>query len=98
MSIGRELTKLHEDLVESQISTHLERLAAPRGEITVLVPPNESAQDRGRPYPGDDVVAHEVGHMANSAGIAPRAAARRVAAKYGMPVNAAYRLWTALKQ
>jgi hypothetical protein len=61
------------------------------------VPPRENAQSRRPTYPGDEVVAREIGQVAHLAGIAPRAAARRVAAKYGVPVNAAYRLWTVLK-
>ncbi|MGE5813624.1 MAG: 16S rRNA (cytidine(1402)-2'-O)-methyltransferase [Acidobacteriota bacterium] len=92
--IGRELTKLHEELVEQPISAHLERLQHPRGEFTILVEGGISDGDRASVYPGDVQVCQEIGQLIENNGIQARAAVRQVASKYGLSVNEVYRLWT----
>ena len=51
VSVGRELTKIHEELVKGPISTVLERIKEPRGEFTVvaeigLITENSVARDQ----------------------------------------------------
>jgi 16S rRNA (cytidine1402-2'-O)-methyltransferase len=96
--VGRELTKLHEELVIRPISSHLEKLKNPRGEFTLVIKGSKSRSDDLTTPPEDDAMADEIGQLIESAGLSPRAAARQVAAKYGLPVNTAYRLWTEAKR
>ena len=53
VTVCRELTKVHEELVRGQISEVLERLGEPKGEFTVIVDigqtPDISADDRPPP-------------------------------------------------
>ena len=47
-ALGRELTKLHEEVIRGRLSAVLERLGEPRGEFTVVLagkPDEKSDQD-----------------------------------------------------
>lgn len=96
--IGRELTKLHEELVNKPISGHLRSLEHPKGEFTLLLESDPEAPGRVDSYPGDAEVADEIGRLANKEALHPRDAARQIARRYGRPVNELYRVWAKLKQ
>ena len=91
--VGRELTKLHEELVNRPISAHLSSLQHPKGEFTLLVEGDVEATRTTERYPGDASAVDEIGRLANNGALHPREAAKRVAMRYGRPVNELYRLW-----
>ncbi len=88
--IGRELTKLHETLVEQPISAHIELVDNPRGEFTVIVPSQE-AVSLPRSLPSADELIAEMGLLTENEQLSTREAARVVATRYGLPVNEVYR-------
>lgn len=92
--IGRELTKIHEELVEQPISVLLSRFEHPRGEFTVVVP--ATAATVGVAPHGDaaSVLSRaqtELGELVENEGLRPRSAAKRLAQKYGLSANELYR-------
>jgi 16S rRNA (cytidine1402-2'-O)-methyltransferase len=92
--LGRELTKLHEELVERTISGHLAHLRSPKGEFTIVVPPPQAARPAPKPPLDDVALADELGRMIENDDLSPREAARRLASKYSLPVNVVYRTRT----
>jgi len=95
--IGREVTKIYEELVYSPISKQLLALQHPRGEFTVLVEGVPETSDAKLAYPGDVAVTREIGQLIENRQLSPRAAARLVGSKYGLAVNTTYRLWAGSK-
>jgi 16S rRNA (cytidine1402-2'-O)-methyltransferase len=83
VALGRELTKLHEQLVVRPISRHLEELREERGEFTVVV---EGAKvgETGQEVPAPEQMAREFGELTNIAAVGRRDAIRTLAAKYSM--------------
>ncbi len=51
IAVGRELTKVHEELVVCTISEHLQHFIEPKGEFTLVVPPAERAEARDPEHP-----------------------------------------------
>ncbi len=95
--VARELTKIHEELVERPISDHIRRLANPKGEFAIVVEaPDETSTDLYAP--ADDDLAAEVGLLTNNGGLSTREASRQVATKYGLPVNVVYRIVSGSKR
>ena len=91
IGVGRELTKAHEQLVVQPISWCLEHFADPRGEFTVLVPPQDKAGP-SQVLPSIDELRTEFGDLTNNKGERPRAALKILAERYGASVNDLYRL------
>jgi 16S rRNA (cytidine1402-2'-O)-methyltransferase len=89
---ARELTKIHEELVVQPISASLARLAAPRGEFTVVIPPRKREQRPGTALIDPASVAAEVGLITENRGLSPRKAAGEVARRLGLSANEVYRL------
>ncbi len=87
IAVCREMTKVHEEVVRgtpAECAGHF-REHLPRGEVTVVV--------KGRPDKGGAATAAELALLAGAAldaGLAPTAAARRVAARSGVARGAAY--------
>ena len=92
IGVGRELTKVHEELVVRPISMHLDYFQEPRGEFTVLVPPRQNAPGTGETVPDGAALRIEFGHLTENGLSGGRAALKSLAAKYGVSVNALYRL------
>jgi 16S rRNA (cytidine1402-2'-O)-methyltransferase len=57
VSIGRELTKAHEELVVGPISTLLPLLKRPKGEYTVVLEPLEPTPSNSINRPNLDILA-----------------------------------------
>jgi 16S rRNA (cytidine1402-2'-O)-methyltransferase len=91
IAVGRELTKLHENLVVKPISRHLADLGEPRGEFTVIVPPEPAAAE-SVPVPPASALWAEFGELTNSTEGSRRSAVRQLAAKYRLPAREMYRL------
>lgn len=91
IAVARELTKTHEELVVQPITWCLEHFRAPKGEFTVLVPPQIKASQR-HPLPELEALRAEFGYLTNNKGEKPRAALKILAGRYGASVNVLYRL------
>ncbi|HSV74062.1 MAG TPA: 16S rRNA (cytidine(1402)-2'-O)-methyltransferase [Chthonomonadales bacterium] len=88
--IGRELTKVFEDVYRGTLTGALERVrqARPRGEYTLVIAP-PSACDAAAPPPPEEAVASAV-RIRLQAGMSVADAAREVAAELGVPRRRAY--------
>ena len=91
-AIGRELTKAHEELVVTPISLHLERLAEPRGEFTVVVSGPDPNQVPNAELPSLDTLVHEFGELTKFGGRSRREIVKDLAERYGLKARDMYRL------
>ena len=84
VALGRELTKVHEQLVVRPISAHLEELKEERGEFTLVVAGVQASEmdTSEAPLPGQ--LAVEFGDLTNIEGVGRRDAIRTLSAKYGI--------------
>jgi len=81
-AVGRELTKIHEELVVRPIAAHLAQLGEPRGEYTIVVRlPDTWAQPVD--FPGDAELLTEFGVLTESVPGRRRDVVRLLAGKYG---------------
>ena len=91
VGVARELTKAHEELVIRPIRDLFTYFQHPRGEFTVLLPPEEQ-----RAAPAGELdpvaVAAEFGELTENRGLKRREALKILAERYGVGVNALYRL------
>ena len=60
--VGRELTKLHEELIWAMPNDLLARFESPHGEFTLIIPPG-SAPSEPQEIPSDSDIARLVGHI-----------------------------------
>ncbi len=86
--IGRELTKLHEQIWRGTPAEAVEAFAEPRGEFTILIIPAEPEA----PVWSDAAVSDALSEAAD-AGASRADAARSVAAQAGRPRREVYALW-----
>ena len=94
---GRELTKLHESLVEQPIMDWLgqaEGGSPTKGEHVIIVLSQAQTAEQLPVAPGPGVLATEFGHMVETEGLRPREVAKKLAAKYGLPASDLYALYT----
>jgi 16S rRNA (cytidine1402-2'-O)-methyltransferase len=86
--IGRELTKIHEELIRGTAAALLEGLSEPRGEMTVVVAPP------GAPSPvepaSDEAIWEAYQQAAAAADVSRRRAVLATARRFRMPPNAVY--------
>lgn len=86
LTIARELTKLHEEVLTCRISEAMEKFAQPRGEFVLIIHPgDEEAQ------PDMEAAAEQMAQLL-AQGMARKAAAAHVANQFGISKNAAYSL------
>ncbi|MGE3189431.1 MAG: 16S rRNA (cytidine(1402)-2'-O)-methyltransferase [Vicinamibacterales bacterium] len=88
----RELTKLHEEVIQGTPAVLLEQLAEPRGEFTIVIPaagPGEGAMDRTSP-PTDAEVGDLFGQTTENTAGSKRDRARIVADRLGMSTRQVY--------
>ncbi|HUF24843.1 MAG TPA: 16S rRNA (cytidine(1402)-2'-O)-methyltransferase [Vicinamibacterales bacterium] len=95
--VARELTKLHEHLVEQPIIDWLAGQRTPqssKGEHVIIVTPGENAETLPPERPDDRVISTEMGQMTENEGMRPKEAAKILAKKYGMAASDVYALHT----
>ncbi len=92
VAVGRELTKAHDELVVSPISTVLRELLAPRGEFTVLLTPPPESSHPQRSTPDVTLLRSELGQITESRSLGRREALKILATRHGLAVNDLYRL------
>jgi 16S rRNA (cytidine1402-2'-O)-methyltransferase len=90
VSVGRELTKTHEELVRGPITTVLPKLVQARGEFTVVAFVGQSPDLNRLEMPTPASLAREFGDMTAVEGSTRRKAVTALARKYGMPPNDVY--------
>ena len=92
IAVGRELTKVHEELVIKPISALLTQFANPRGEFTVLVPAEENVGTPARDPAAIADLRTELGLMTNKNRGSRRQAIKILAERHGMAPNELYKL------
>jgi 16S rRNA (cytidine1402-2'-O)-methyltransferase len=91
LALGRELTKVHEELVVRPITEHLNRNFEERGEFTVVV-------EGSRRFEGPDVspdataISNEFGLLTNNLNLSRREALRSLALRYGISARQVFSL------
>jgi 16S rRNA (cytidine1402-2'-O)-methyltransferase len=91
VALGRELTKVHEELVVRPISGHLGRKFEERGEFTLVVE-GKPREEGASTAPDLAMVAHEFGHMTDNGTFNRREAIRSLAVKYGISAREVFAL------
>jgi len=89
VSLCRELTKIHEELVTRPILEHLNAAVSPRGEYTCVVWPSSPANQTARPLPEGPLLLDEFGQMTETSK-SRRAALKDMASKYGVTARELY--------
>jgi 16S rRNA (cytidine1402-2'-O)-methyltransferase len=89
VSLCRELTKLHEELVTRPISEHLVAVVAPRGEYTCVVWPSSPAAELVSPLPSGQELLDEFGQITEKSR-SRRAALKMMADKYNVTTRELY--------
>ncbi len=95
--VGRELTKVHEELVRGPISVALERLAEPRGEFTVAIYIGRKTESYSNSSAQEASIIADFGLITELAGASRRAIAAALAKRHGLPANRVYALLEAAK-
>ena len=90
VTIARELTKTHEELVSGPISGVLPRLADPRGEFTIVIDVGHSPEYVAAPAPSAQDMLHELGAMTAELGTTRRQAIHTLARRHRLAPNEVY--------
>ena len=95
--VGRELTKVHEELVRGPITSVLEAILEPRGEFTVALLIGQTTEN-GVDLPAAEAAAvADFGLITELAGASRRTIAAALAKKHGLQANHVYALLEAAK-
>jgi 16S rRNA (cytidine1402-2'-O)-methyltransferase len=97
-AVGRELTKIHEELVRGPISRIAEGLAVGRGEYTVVLHIDLSASTPATAPPTAREIADEFGVMTNTTAVTRRKAISNLARKHGLAPNVVYEMLESAKK
>ncbi len=92
VAIGRELTKMHEELVVRPINVALDAFSSLKGEFTVLVPSKESRESDSSGDFDLGKLRAEFGRLTENKGLGRRDALKALSAEHGIAVNELYRL------
>jgi 16S rRNA (cytidine1402-2'-O)-methyltransferase len=90
IALGRELTKLHEQLVVSPISRQLSTLGEPRGEYTVVISGGAMGVTAQLEAPDGDQLVREFWHLTEIDRIGRRVAVKQLARKYALKTRTVY--------
>ena len=82
-AVGRELTKLHEEVIRGRLSAILERLGSPRGEYTVVLSGATDTTGEKTVQTSDNEILIEFGHLTEN-GSSRREAIALLAARFGL--------------
>lgn len=93
ITLARELTKAHEQVLIGMPADVLERLDQPKGEFTILVGPvDEALKPEGNDEvgPSDDAILTLFGQITELRNVRRREALREVARRFGLSAKATY--------
>jgi 16S rRNA (cytidine1402-2'-O)-methyltransferase len=90
VAVGRELTKVHEELVRGPISEVRARLGEPRGEFTVVLDVGRLPDKGPSPAMSDTEILSEFNRLTASSRVNRRRAVSMLGRKYGRPTNEVY--------
>ena len=88
--VGRELTKVHEQVLRGPVSAVIAALAEPKGEIVVAFNIGQYTNIAAREAPGDDRIALEFMAIAKIDGVSRRKAVVNTARRLGISPNEVY--------
>jgi 16S rRNA (cytidine1402-2'-O)-methyltransferase len=89
--LGRELTKIHEELVRGSVSAVLANLPAPRGEFTVVLGGAPDVAAEAEPLPGPQQLLEAFWHLTEHGELSRRDAITRLAERHGVTSKELYR-------
>ena len=98
VAVGRELTKIHEELVRGPIKLVAESISEGRGEYTVVVNIGLMTESSGPVATDTASVVAEVAKMSSMSGVTKRKAINIVARKHGIAPNQVYGILEAFKK
>jgi 16S rRNA (cytidine1402-2'-O)-methyltransferase len=98
VALGREMTKLHEELVRGPISEVLAKLKSERGEFAVAVSIGRTTEYTVVGAPSHEDIAIEIGYMTTIDGMTKRKAINIVARRHGLAPNDVYAALEAAKK
>jgi 16S rRNA (cytidine1402-2'-O)-methyltransferase len=90
VSVARELTKVHEELVRGPINEVLERLPEALGEFTVVVDVGRIPDTQPLEPPSDELIVAEFGRITAIGGLSRRRVINQLARTHGLPPNKVY--------
>jgi 16S rRNA (cytidine1402-2'-O)-methyltransferase len=89
-TVGRELTKLHEEVLRGPLSSVLARLEHPRGEMTIVVAPPAGRARSSAPPPSDAELWHEFQILVETEGRGRREAVSALASRHRLSSRSVY--------
>src|SRR3954463_5983198 len=92
IGVGRELTKVHEQLVVCPIIEAMVLFSEPKGEFTLLFPPADLSEQTAEPIPDATQLRLEIGRLTNNGALKVRDGLKILAERYGTSVNHLYKL------
>ncbi len=90
--LGRELTKVYEELRVKRVAEHLADMGEARGEYTVVLYPGDREVDEQASPPAASLLASEFGELTNNGGLSRREALKSLAVKHRIPSRTLYKL------
>lgn len=91
VAVGRELTKVHEELIRGTVSSVLGRLTEVRGEFTIVLGAADDTPSVTEPLPTSDQLLTLFGHMTENGDLSRREAIGQLAERYGVSSREIYR-------
>jgi 16S rRNA (cytidine1402-2'-O)-methyltransferase len=91
VAVGRELTKVHEELLRGTVSSVLGRLTEERGEFTIVLGAADQTSTVAEPLPSSDQLLLVFGQMTDDGELSRREAIGQLAQRYGMSSREIYR-------
>jgi len=90
VTVCRELTKLHEELVRGPISSVLQAASLETGELTVVIDIGQKPEESHISQASDQELSVELGRVTELMNISRRRAIQRLSKKHGRPPNDIY--------
>jgi len=87
VALGRELTKVHENLVVRPISQHLDAGIDTRGEFTLVIQGGANGPEAVLAVPDPQEMANEFGELTNKLGRSRRDGLKDLSKKYELPAR-----------